>query len=414
MRNSNLLLIILVCSINAVFIDVAAEGDTSPDAALSETVRSTLNSNPGVQSAQAALDAAVALERAGNRPLYNPEIEIDAEDAVDQSAYIGISQSIDWNNKRGARGSVALNERLAVAAALHQIKQKLAIELLNAITQNDVAQRLFRLAGEREKLMRQFAALAAQRRKAGDLNQVELDLARLALAEAQLQRSQVKFTMAESRRALTAVLGEDGPALPTLTDTPANADLETPDIEQLLNNLPAMQVQRARIAAASRRVKLRSLETRPDPTVGVRVGREESDLIAGLNVSIPLFVRNNFSAEVESANAERMQVELEAQDMYRRARAQLMTSIERYQLTNTAWENWKRLGAKSLGSQVKLLERLWRAGEISTTDYLVQINQTLDTQTAAEGLRARLWQSWLDWLAASGQVESWLGLSSSS
>jgi len=100
--------------------------------------------------------------------------------------------------------------------------------------------------------------------------------------------------------------------------------------------------------------------------------------------------------------------------MYRRARAQLSTSLERYRLTNRAWDNWKKIGAHSLGNQVTLLERLWRAGEISTTEYLVQINQTLDTQTAAEELRGRLWQSWFDWLAASGQVEGWLNLSKSS
>ena len=159
-------------------------------------------------------------------------------------------------------------------------------------------------------------------------------------------------------------------------------------------------------------MKLRTLETRPDPTVGVRVGQEESDLLAGVNISIPLFVRNNFSAQVDGANAERLQIELEAQDLYRRARSQMTTSLERYQLTHRAWDNWKKIGAQSLGSQIAVLERLWRAGEISTTDYLVQVNQTLDTRTAATELRGRLWQSWFDWLAASGTVDAWLGLTS--
>jgi outer membrane protein, heavy metal efflux system len=410
MRKKNLILIVLMCSANTAVYDVTAEED-STYSSLSELVGEALDSNPGVQSAQAALDAATAFERAGNKPLYNPEVEIDAEDAIDQSAYIGISQSIDWNDKRSTRGGIASYEREFVVAELHRIRQELAIELLYAVTQRDVTQRLFNLAEEREKLMRQFAALAAQRREAGDLNQVELDLARLALAEAKIQQSQAAFTSTEARRALAAVLGEAQYLLPALSDSPTNANIETPNIEQLLNNLPAMRAQVARIAAAGERVKLRTLETKPDPTVGVRVGQEESDLLAGLTVSIPLFVRNNFTAEVDGANAQRIQIEQEAQDMYRRARAQLTTSLERYRLTNRAWDSWKKIGAQSLGSQVTLLERLWRAGEISTTEYLVQINQTLDTQTAAEELRGRLWQSWFDWLAASGQVEGWLNLS---
>jgi outer membrane protein, heavy metal efflux system len=406
MRNINLLFLVLIFNVSTTM----AEGVLLSYSALSELVHNTLNSNPGVQSAQAALDAAVARERAGNQPLYNPEVDLDAEDAIDQSASIGISQSIDWSGKRRARGSVASYNREVVAAELHRIRQELAIELLNAVIQHDVTQQLSMLISERERLMRQFAALAAQRRHAGDLNQVELDLARLALAEAQLQQSQATFTLAEARQALAAVLGEKGPPLQALPDNPPNASVETPDIDQLLTNLPAMRAQVARIAAASKRVKLRTLETRPDPTVSVRVGQEESDLLAGVSISIPLFVRNNFSAEVDGANAERLQIELEAQDLYRRARAQLTTSLERYQLTYRAWDNWKKIGAQSLGSQVTVLERLWRAGEISTTDYLVQVNQTLDTRTAAAELRGRLWQSWFDWLAASGKVDAWLGL----
>lgn len=412
MRKKNLLVLVLVCSVTISIVEVKAGEVSSSHSVLSELVNTTLKSNPGVQSAQAALDAAIARERAGNQPLYNPEIELDAEDAIDQSASIGISQSIDWSGKRRARGSVASYEREVVAAELHGVRQRLAIELLYALIRHDVTQQLSKLIGERERLMRQFAALAAQRRQAGDLNQVDLDLARLALAEAQLQQSQATFTLAEARQAMAAVLGEIRPSLETLPDTPPKADVETPDIEQLLINLPVVRAQVARIAAASKRVKLRTLETRPDPTVGVRVGQEESDLLAGVNISIPLFVRNNFSAQVDGANAERLQIELEAQDLYRRARSQMTTSLERYQLTHRAWDNWKKIGAQSLGSQIAVLERLWRAGEISTTDYLVQVNQTLDTRTAATELRGRLWQSWFDWLAASGTVDAWLGLTS--
>ena len=145
MRKKNLILIVLICSVNTAVYDVTAEED-STYSSLSGLVGETLDSNPGVQSAQAALDAATAFERAGNQPLYNPEVEIDAEDAIDQSAYIGISQSIDWNDKRSARGGIASYERDFVVAELHRIRQELAIELLYAVTQRDVTQRLFKLA----------------------------------------------------------------------------------------------------------------------------------------------------------------------------------------------------------------------------------------------------------------------------
>ncbi|MFQ5660161.1 MAG: TolC family protein [Gammaproteobacteria bacterium] len=411
MRTKLLVIGIMLCCANLHITEVSAEGLSESHSALSDLVRDAVNSNPGVQSAQAALDAALARERAGKRPLYNPALEVDAEDAIDNAAFAGINQSIDWSDKRGARSRVASYERETATAELHRIRQELAIELLNAVVQYDVNQRLFSLSVEREKLMRQFAALAAKRRELGDLNQVELDLARLALAEAQLQRAQSSFTLADARRALAAVLGEEQPSLSALPGSPPYADVNAPDIEQLLNDLPAIRAQVARIAAASSMVKLRTLQTRPDPTVGVRLGREGPDILAGVTLSIPLFVRNNFKAEVDTANAELMQMELQAQDLYRRARAELKTSLDRYRLANQAWQNWLNMGQLSLGNQITVLERLWRAGELSTTDYLVQLKQTLDTRIAAAELHGRLWQTWFAWLAASGQVDTWLGLS---
>jgi len=58
------------------------------------------------------------------------------------------------------------------------------------------------------------------------------------------------------------------------------------------------------------------------------------------------------------------------------------------------------------------LQRLWEAGELSTTDYLVQLRQTLDTKESALELRRSMWQAWFEWMSASGQIETWLGAGS--
>ena len=413
MVNKKILVIgLMLCSLK-VPASKTSTSDVEADAfkATAILVTDTLNSNPGIRSGQAALDVATAREQANNQPLYNPELEIEAEDAVDQSVSVGISQTFDWRNKRGARSGIASFEREAAVAELHQLRQSLAFELLGAITRHDVVNRLSTLANERERLMREFAALASQRRDLGDLNQVEFDLAQLALAEAQLQLADTAIRLSEATQALKAIIGDKELSLSPLPATPPNVSISTPDLEDILYSLPGIRVQLARIAAAKGVVKLRSLEKYPDPTVGVRVGQEESEVLAGVTVSIPLYIRNRFKAEIDVADAELIQLEMEGQDMYQRAHAQLVTSLERYRLAENAWMNWVETGQPSLGNQLNVLERLWRAGEISTTDYLVQVNQTLDTRTAAAELRGRVWLSWFDWLAASGQVEEWLNLS---
>lgn len=391
--------------------------DIVPSPALSVMVRETLDENPGVQAARAAVEAAEARLRGADRPLYNPELAVEAEQAETRTGTLGLNQSIDWADKRGARTGVAGAELDNARAAYAVVRQQLAGELLAALGRFHTAADIQRLAQQRQELMQRFLDLAEQRRQAGDINQVELDLARLAHTQATLQLSQAASDLAEAEQGLAAVTGEprrDWPALPG--DLPALKDL---DVDALLTNLPALRAQQARVGAARATVTLRTRERRPDPTVGVRAGQErafrngsDDDYGAvGLTLSIPLFVRNDFRAEVQAAGAELTQAEQSLQNAYRRARAQLLSAAERYRLSRGAWAAWLRTGQVSLGSQVKLLERIWRAGEMSTADYLVQLNQTLDTRTTALEAQGRLWTAWADWLVASGQMDAWFGQS---
>lgn len=389
---------------------------TAPGPALSALVRETLDENPGVQAARAAADAAAARERAASQPLYNPELALEAERAETATATLGLDQTIDWADKRGARSGVAANELTGRRAALDVTRQTLAGELLSALGRFHTARALQDLAGRRAALMDRFLELAEKRRRAGDLNQVELDLARLAATQARLQQAQSAADTAEAAQALAAVVGADRPDWPGLPeDLPA---VEGVDAEAILTALPALRAQQARVAAARSTITLRTRERRPDPTVGLRAGQErgfrgnndDSYGVVGLTLSVPLFVRNTFKAEVDAANAELIQAQREGQDLYRRARSQLLSAAERYRLARDAWTIWERTGAPSIESQVALLERIWRAGELSTADYLVQLNQTLDTRAEALSVRGRLWGAWFDWLVASARIDDWLGL----
>ena len=59
------------------------------------------------------------------------------------------------------------------------------------------------------------------------------------------------------------------------------------------------------------------------------------------------------------------------------------------------------------------MQRLWESGELSTTDYLVQLQQTLDTRWNALDLELTMWDAWFEWLAATGLADNWLGLEKS-
>jgi len=378
--------------------------------ALTNLVRAVLDENPRALAARSALDAAQANERAADRPLYNPDLEIEYEDAGAATKMLGLSQTVDWGDKREARTRVAAFERERVTAELAEIRQALAIELLTALADYHTAAELTALAKQRRSLMQRFLSLTEQRIQAGDLGQVALDLARLADTEANLQLARLRGVQVETEQALTAIAGAGLNGWPALPDIPSSTQFDTANIDTLLEQLPALRAARSQIATARAAVALSRRERKADPTIGLRGGREASDNLIGLTLFIPLFVRNNFSAEVDVANADAIQIEQSVQNIYRTSRAQLISTARRFELGRQAWDDWRQTGQTSLESQTQLLERLWQAGELSTADYLVQIKQTLDTRTAATELHGSLWQSWFQWLAASGKAEFWLGL----
>ena len=388
----------------------STQPDNRPE--LSAFVRAVVDANPQVNAARAALDASVALEGAAGRPLYNPELEIEAEDADSETRALGISQTLDWGGKRNARTAVAESERRSVEANYLAVRWRVTADLLSALASYQTESDRSALAAVRSGTMQDFAELAEQRFDAGDISQIEFDLAVLAFTDARIKQATASANFAEAKQAVSSLAVGSAPTewpaiqteLPPLTIAPSEAN-------DLVMSLPHVRAAQLRASAAAARVNLRERERRPDPTLTLRGGSEGDETLVGLNLTIPLHVRNNFSYEVTAASAERRQAQQEAADISRQAYARFQGAQERYQLSQAAWEDWQRIGGVSLQRQTDLLWRLWEAGDISTTEFLVQLQQTLDTRESALELRAALWRAWFEWLTASGQIESWLGTS---
>ena len=380
------------------------------DAALQQFVEAVVETNPRVQAARAALEAGDARRGAASRPLYNPELSVDAENAESDTRSVGISQTLDWAGKRKARTAVAEADRLVVAAEYLAARWTVAVELLDGLALHHTGLAREELAATRSQLMDEFAALADRRFDAGDLSQVELELARLAATDARIQQATAGANLAEARQAIRN-LAPHAPVAqwPSLPDAIPVLPQGT-DPQRMVLTLPEVLAARREVESASALVELRRRQRRPDPTVSLAAGEAEGERLIGLNVSIPLFVRNRFSYEVSAALAERSQAQQFADDVLQRAYARLLGAAERYELSRGAWADWETTGKASLARQTEQLQTLWQAGELSTTDYLVQLTATLDVQASALDLCETVWRAWFEWLRASGQVDAWLGL----
>ncbi len=390
--------------------EASAAGDTRADPALIQFIQSVVDTNPRVQAARAALDASGAYRDAASRPLYNPELSLDAENSDTDTRSIGISQTLDLAGKRKARTAVAESDRMVVEAEYLTARWSVTVDLLDGLAQHQTGLERESLAEARRALMDDFATLAKRRFDAGDLNQVEFSLATLAFLDARIQKATVGAALAEARQAVRNLTPrsspEQWPALPIqMPSLPQGAT----NPQSLVLALPEVLAARRQVETANAVVNLRKRERRPDPTISLAGGRESGANLVGLNLTIPIFVRNRFNYEVTAAIAERSQAQQVSDDVMQRAYARLTSAAERYELSRGAWGDWQQTGQSSLTNQTEQLQKLWQAGELSTTDYLVQLRQTLDVQESALDLRQTLWRAWFEWLWASGQVDAWLG-----
>ncbi|GGO15823.1 RND transporter [Iodidimonas muriae] len=393
-----------------------AQESAAPDIALREFVFNVLSDHPALRQAQAELDAARAQARGQAQPLYNPEIELGYENALDNSKSVGLSQTLDLSGKRGARAGVATAEITAAEARLAIARKTLLADLLVALSDFQARREGLRVADERVALDAEFLALADRRNRAGDLPQSELLTARLTLAEARAAASTARIELSRAEERLQAVMGGVLPPPPPLAGLPPEAPPSTDAVA--VDALPELRLAMADAEAARSFIRVAKRNRIPDPTIGLRVGEERSSLdpfgrresttLFGVRLSIPLPIRNRFSAEVDAAGADLVAAEQSYRDLRRRVEARLAASLRRYETALGAWQAWTAQGVAPLEEQRALLQRLWQAGEIGAVDYIIQLNQTFATESAGVELKGRLWTTWFDWLDASAAIGEWV------
>lgn len=384
----------------------------APSASLQAAVRHVWEASPEVAASQAELAAARARARAADQPLYNPTLSVDADNADVDRRTASLGLALDLSGKRRARAAEGEAQVRAAEASFDITRRDIASRWLKAWSSAALATRQTELGQRRLALMQRFDDLAAQRLTVGDISSPERDLAGLALGEAQVQQATLLGNEAALRAALLAIAGET--AAPALPDALPPDAIVQPVRE--IAELPELRAARAKVERGDAAVTVARRNRIPDPTVSLTGGQVRSgpfndrvtDRVIGLSVSIPLPILNSGRAEVSAAQAEAdaAAASLRTQDLILRA-SQLETQA-RYVALRDAVVSFRGGRASALEDRTTLLEKLWRAGEISTSDYLVQLKQSLDTALSGVELESRTWQAWFDYLAAGGRLTDWI------
>jgi cobalt-zinc-cadmium efflux system outer membrane protein len=247
--------------------------------------------------------------------LPNPVLEIDGStgeltgSAFDNTLWVGISQEFLTAGKRDKRLSVAEKELEGFGRQVENAGRLLSEEVKTTFYDLLLARKRVELAERSVQLNRQLLDVAKLRFEAGDIPELEVNMARVEAARSEGRKSDAERELYPARARLIALMGlspgetadfdgslEGAPFTMGLPELKALARVNRPDIK-------ALAVENAKGDAE---IALAKAERIPNVTIGFGYQRENSsidvsgeevrsrDNLIGLKLSIPipLFDRN--------------------------------------------------------------------------------------------------------------------------
>jgi len=257
---------------------------------------------------------------------------------------VGISQELLTAGKRGKRLLAAEKDLEGFDRQLDNAARLLAAEVKTAFYDLLLAQRRLELAERSLELNQRLGEIARQRFEAGDIPELEVNLARVEAARSEGRKAEAERELVPARARLLLLMG-----LPAETEAGFAGSLEKApgDVRKLaelkelaLTQRPDLAALEAEKAKAEAEVRLARAERIPNLTAGIAYTRENTaidvagaevkdrDNLIGLSLSIPiplfdrnqagireaaarkgsaaartLFVRQSVEREVEAAHA---------------------------------------------------------------------------------------------------------------
>ena len=169
---------------------------------------------------------------------------------------------------------------------------------------------------------------------------------------------------------------------------------------------PAVLAARYEWDVLQQAAELARRETKADPTLGVNAGRTDEDAVLAVTFSIPLNVRNNFSAEARAASQEALSAEARYRATRRRQQRAIEASTDALAEFQQGYERWQSLMQGRGERSENLLEKQWRSGDMSTTEYLLALQQRTEGLVAGIELRVQFQLARLDQLLQAGQINA--------
>lgn len=239
----------------------------------------------------------------------NPTLELQGSTGSltgtpdDRSVSIGVNQELSLNDKLRLRREVGQREAKAVQWQRDNAARLLKDEVATVALEFSLAARRSALAADLVKLNRDLVSVAGERFSAGDIPELDLNLAKVELAMAESRSLEVERERTPLRIKIASLTGLQEDEI-LLSDNPPYASIPTPKkadlVKQALASRPdllALALERDKAETESR---LADAEALPNLTAGVFVqwqrgttelgglSSTDSDTQLGLRLSMPI------------------------------------------------------------------------------------------------------------------------------
>jgi len=365
-----------------------------------------VDQHPTMISALESLNAARSQIDGASQPLYNPKLESELEREGDSDNFrFGIKQKIDWRDKRGARTQQFKLSGKRAEWTYQSLRQKQLAETLISLVEWRIAYQKAEISRVQESHLTQLVDIIQQRHQAGDLSQIETELAYMALSQ------RLKST-ADAESKLIIVRAQLVSLLPTWNQDSKYSVIpdsfwhwsNTTSIEKLSRKHPDVAGAEIHWQALNAETELTRLEQHSDPSFGINVGRQEDESSVGLTFSIPLNVRNDFSANTRTVAHRALSAESSFRALYLQ-RLNLIKASQKVALEyDKRYQRWKSLTNSRPSDSSNLLKKQWRIGDISTTDYIQILNQRSEGLLAGIELEKEWRLSYIEFIKNAGII----------
>ena len=405
MKLSLLFVNVLMCASTVSLAESSIDDAVTPSI-WATTIIKAVDQLPAIKASEAEIDASAFSQEAASKPLYNPELSVGYDNAEDNEYGVELSQTIDWSGKRRASSETADALKQVTKLQHNALRVDLLASAIQALNAQSAASQIERIANQQVRLLRQLLQVVDRRLQTGDMGLLDAELARLSLSEAIHEAAEAENEYRSAQGEVEAALGK-----PFLFPNPS-FDFSLigyqPFSNEFILSLPAVRVAYSEFQATKKSIQIAKAESRADPTIGLGAGKEGDQTIIGLTFSLPLHLRNNYRSEVDIASADALAAEQRFLEKRRLALVGLKTTSEQYHHLYNRWISWKKLTGGHFQKSKTLLNQLWESGDIDTADYVFGLQQRMQALHAGIAFERDLFDAWVSWLKASGQIESWL------